>query len=104
MKFDSNHSRVFAFALSLCALGFAGCAVETASEDPSQTETQAQAEEKGAAETQAAPEENGKPDEQAEPEGAASAQKPALVCRDGRPCMRPDGPTGPTPWNPSAAH
>jgi len=103
MKFGSNHSRVFAFALSLCALGFAGCAVETASGDPSQTETQAQADEKAAAGEQAAPEENGKPDEQADPESEAPAKKPAVVCKDGR-CVRPDLGTGPTPWNPSAAH
>jgi hypothetical protein len=83
-----DHSRVLAFALSLCALAFAGCAVQTASGDPSQTEEQAQAEESG--------EPAAKASEQDEPGPTSAAPKPE-VCKNGV-CLRPEAPTGPTPW------
>ncbi len=86
-----NHSRVLAFALSLCALAFAGCAVQTASGDPSQTEEQAQAEESG--------EPAAKPAEQSQaPEAKPAAANPEFVCKTGR-CNRPDLPTQPEPWD-----
>jgi hypothetical protein len=98
-----RHSRVLTIAVALCALAFAGCAVQTESGEPSQTQTQGEEQAQGAG-AGASPTSSGEPRakaaEQGPDQGAAPAAKEQLVCKSAR-CVWVATPTQPQPWDPA---